>query len=153
MKIFRQSLLTAAISAVLIGVPAQAQDSDADVLEEIIVTGSRIRQDPLESRAPVQVLSKRDIERSGHASLADFVQRLPIAGSAIRCGIWRVATKSCRRRAVGGGSFATHGSHGMGSMRCASIEARASWTLWTFSSWLKPSWSLWTWTPAFSIGR
>jgi iron complex outermembrane receptor protein len=58
---------------------AQAQE----VLEEVVVTGSRIRQDPLEERLPVLTLATEDIRLSGTSSLADFVQRLPISGSAI----------------------------------------------------------------------
>ncbi len=52
-------------------------------LEEIVVTGSRIRQDPLEERLPVLNLGTDDYRASGATSLAEFVQKLPIAGSAI----------------------------------------------------------------------
>ncbi|MGI9262303.1 MAG: TonB-dependent receptor plug domain-containing protein [Woeseiaceae bacterium] len=63
---------------------AVAQDSDADEsLEEVVVTGSRIRQNPLDARTPVQILSAEDLEASGDVSLGDFLQRLPISGSAI----------------------------------------------------------------------
>jgi len=58
---------------------ALAQES----LEEVVVTGSRIRQNPLEQRLPVLTVATEDIRMSGTSSLADFVQRLPIAGSAI----------------------------------------------------------------------
>ena len=45
---------------------AIAQDSDADErLEEVVVTGSRIRQNPLDARTPVQILSAEDMEASG----------------------------------------------------------------------------------------
>lgn len=54
-----------------------------DTLGEVTVTGSRIRQDPLEARAPVQVLTSADIEKSGYVSVADYLQQLPISGSAI----------------------------------------------------------------------
>lgn len=62
----------------IIGV-ASAQERPA----EIIVTGSRIRQSPVELTAPVQVTTSADIERSGEIAVADYLQRLPIAGSAI----------------------------------------------------------------------
>jgi len=52
-------------------------------LEEVVVTGSRIRQNPLEERQPVLVLTADDYKMTGTSSLADFVQRLPISGSAI----------------------------------------------------------------------
>ncbi len=61
---------------------AQTTDTNDDV-EEVVVTGSRIRQNPLEAKSPVQILSAEDIEQSGQISIADFLQRLPIAGSAI----------------------------------------------------------------------
>jgi iron complex outermembrane receptor protein len=59
---------------------AVAQQAD---VEEIIVTGSRIRQNPLESRTPVMNLSEADIERSGRTSVADYLGQLAITGSAI----------------------------------------------------------------------
>jgi len=61
------------------GPAAQAQE----VLEEVVVTGSRIRQDPLEQRLPVLTVASEDIRLTGTTSLAEFVQRLPISGSAI----------------------------------------------------------------------
>lgn len=55
----------------------------ADQPEEVIVTGSRIRQSPEERAAPVQTATSADIDRSGEISVADYLQRLPISGSAI----------------------------------------------------------------------
>ena len=52
-------------------------------MEEVIVTGSRIRQNPLEERLPVLSVSADDYAASGATSIADFVQKLPISGSAI----------------------------------------------------------------------
>jgi len=51
--------------------------------EEVVVTGSRIRQSPVEQTAPVQTTTSADIDRSGEISIADYLQRLPISGSAI----------------------------------------------------------------------
>jgi len=63
---------------------AVAQASNADeTVEEVVVTGSRIRQNPLDARTPVQILSAEDLRASGDVSIGDFLQRLPIAGSAI----------------------------------------------------------------------
>lgn len=50
---------------------------------EVVVTGSRIRRDPVEATAPLQTQTAADIERTGEVSLGDFLQRLPISGSAI----------------------------------------------------------------------
>ncbi|HEX7115258.1 MAG TPA: TonB-dependent receptor [Steroidobacter sp.] len=62
---------------------AWSQQQAAQVPEEVVVTGSRIRTNPLEMSAPLQTLSAADIDRSGEVSVADYLQRLPIAGSAI----------------------------------------------------------------------
>lgn len=62
---------------------AQAPDEEEAILEEVIVTGSRIRQNPLDERLPVLNLSEEDIDATGATSLADYVQRLAISGSAI----------------------------------------------------------------------
>lgn len=51
--------------------------------EEVIVTGSRIRQNPVDAVAPLQTATAADIARSGEVSVADYLQRLPISGSAI----------------------------------------------------------------------
>lgn len=69
----------AGLSASLVAPGALAQES----LQEVIVTGSRIRQNPLEERLPVLTLSDEDYRATGAVSLADWVQRLPISGSAI----------------------------------------------------------------------
>ena len=73
------------ISAVLALPSALAQQAgrQGESLEEVVITGSRIRQNPLEERLPVMSLSTEDYRASGATSLADFVQKLPIAGSAI----------------------------------------------------------------------
>ena len=63
---------------------AIAQDAGGDeAFDEVVVTGSRIRQNPLKTRTPVQILSQDDIGDSGDISIGDFLQRLPISGSAI----------------------------------------------------------------------
>ncbi|MCH8863457.1 MAG: TonB-dependent receptor, partial [Proteobacteria bacterium] len=81
----RRWMLLSACAAFTLTVqaPASAQDADDEALEEIIVTGSRIRQNPLEARNPVMSLSEVDIERSGRTSVADFLGQLAITGSAI----------------------------------------------------------------------
>jgi len=70
----------AGLSAVLASTPSLAQEP---AVEEVVVTGSRIRQNPLEERLPVLSVSADDYAASGSTSIADFVQKLPISGSAI----------------------------------------------------------------------
>jgi len=59
-------------------------DSDeATVLEEVIITGSRIRQNPVETRTPIQFYNEQDIQLTSSVSAAEYLQKLPITGSAI----------------------------------------------------------------------
>lgn len=61
--------------------PAVAgQDDTTASGEEIVVTGSRIRRDPLAQAAPLTNIDAADIARTGLSSIADVLQRLP--GSA-----------------------------------------------------------------------
>lgn len=60
--------------------PASAAQNEP---EEVVVTGSRIRQNPVDRVAPLQTATAADIDRSGEISVADYLQRLPISGSAI----------------------------------------------------------------------
>lgn len=81
----RYSLLFAAM---FITTPLMAQDADdeaegAGILEEVIITGSRIRQNPLDARTPVQFHNEEDMDLTSSLSTADYLQRLPITGSAI----------------------------------------------------------------------
>ena len=70
----------AGLTAALASTVAVSQEA---ALDEVIITGSRIRQNPLEQRLPVLSVSSEDYEASGATSIADYIQKLPIAGSAI----------------------------------------------------------------------
>jgi iron complex outermembrane receptor protein len=59
----------------------RAQESEA--LEEVVVTGSRIRRDPLNEAAAIMDISRDDINNSGKTNLGDALRQLPISGSAI----------------------------------------------------------------------
>src|SRR5688572_8723373 len=72
----------AGLSAALASTSAMSQEQEA-ALDEVVITGSRIRQNPLEERLPVLSVSSEDYEASGATSIADYIQKLPIAGSAI----------------------------------------------------------------------
>jgi iron complex outermembrane receptor protein len=61
--------------------PAVAQDQEAS--ETVVVTGSRIRQNPLNQAAPVITVSDQDIQKSGLTSVGDLLQRMPVSGGAI----------------------------------------------------------------------
>ena len=70
----------AGLTAALASTVAVSQEA---ALDEVIITGSRIRQNPLEERLPVLSVTSEDYEASGATSIADYIQKLPIAGSAI----------------------------------------------------------------------
>ena len=61
---------------------AQATNAD-EALEEVVVTGSRIRRDPLDEAVAIMEIGTQDIERTGLTNLGDALQQLPITGSAI----------------------------------------------------------------------
>lgn len=60
-----------------------AQAAEAQPIEEIVVTGSRIRRDPLDEPAAVMELGEDYFDKTGLTNLGDMLQRLPISTSAI----------------------------------------------------------------------
>jgi iron complex outermembrane receptor protein len=75
-------------TAMFISAPLVAQDADTDaeeaeMLEEVIITGSRIRRDPLNEPAPILNISDDDMVDTGLTNLGSILQQLPITGSAI----------------------------------------------------------------------
>jgi iron complex outermembrane recepter protein len=59
--------------------PAAGNQSDAP----IVVTGSRIRRDPLDQDQPVVFVDRADMDRTGLISAAEILQRLPSSGGAL----------------------------------------------------------------------
>jgi iron complex outermembrane receptor protein len=59
---------------------ASAQEQES---EEIVVTGSRIRVDPLTQTQPVINVGQEEMARTGLSSTADILQRLPISGGGL----------------------------------------------------------------------
>ena len=75
-----------ALAATLISDPAAAQpesDGAHPLLEEIVVTGSRIRRDALTARDWVLHVDGDDRDRSGLSALGDLLARLPVSGSPL----------------------------------------------------------------------
>ena len=85
-----------ALAMALAAVPALAQPStttpdepveDATASsqndETIVITGSRIRRNPLDQDQPVTFLDEADLARTGLTSAADILQRLPSSGGAL----------------------------------------------------------------------
>ena len=63
--------------------PQAAPTDETDRQGDIIVTGSRIRRDPLAQDAPIVFVDQRDIARTGLNSINDVLQRLPSAGGGL----------------------------------------------------------------------
>ena len=52
-------------------------------LETVVVTGSRIRQDPLNQPAPLITVDDQAIAKSGLTNVGDLLQRLPVSGGGL----------------------------------------------------------------------
>ena len=50
---------------------------------DIVITGSRIRRDPLSQEAPIVFVDQEDIAKTGLNSITDVLQRLPSAGGGL----------------------------------------------------------------------
>ena len=92
MKVLATSIRWTALASTLflMSAPTWAQSSGTGdeeasegVLEEIVITGSRIRQNPLDVRTPVQFYNEEDMDLTSSLNASDFLQDLPITGSAI----------------------------------------------------------------------
>ena len=83
---FTVHALSFGILAALSVAPAFAQDrggDDAQMLQAIEVTGSRIKKAEIEGQSPVQVITAADIEATGLGSIGDIIQRLSVSGSSL----------------------------------------------------------------------
>ncbi|MGK5071996.1 TonB-dependent receptor [Janthinobacterium sp. ZB1P44] len=68
---------TLVMSAGFMHQAAQAQDAKADEkLQRVVVTGSAIKRVDAETAAPVEIYTKKDIERTGATSVAELVKNL-----------------------------------------------------------------------------
>lgn len=64
--------------------PASAAPSAQEASPtDIVVTGSRIRRDPLAQDSPIVFVDKADIDKTGLNSLNDVLQRLPSSGGGL----------------------------------------------------------------------
>jgi len=72
------------LSSIALNTGAGAQPVDEATADEVIVvTGSRIRQNPLDRSQPLLELSAEEYNRSGLTSVGDFLQRLPGSGGGL----------------------------------------------------------------------
>ena len=56
---------------------------EAPLTETVVVTGSRIHQDPLNQPAPLVMVDEADIAKSGLTSIGDVLQRMPVSGGGL----------------------------------------------------------------------
>src|SRR3954471_11068343 len=61
--------------------PTFAQEENAP--QTVVVTGSRIRTDPLNQPAPLTTVSDADIAKSGTTSVGDVLQRMTSSGGGL----------------------------------------------------------------------
>jgi iron complex outermembrane receptor protein len=64
-----------------IAIPAIAQEQNAT--QTVVVTGSRIRTDPLNQPAPLATVTDQDIAKSGATSIGDVLQRMTTSGGGL----------------------------------------------------------------------
>ena len=64
--------------------PVEAQTGQgAEAIEEIVITGSRIRRNPLDEASPIQNIESSQLDETGLTNLGQALQQLPITGSAV----------------------------------------------------------------------
>jgi iron complex outermembrane receptor protein len=62
---------------------APAEQGTETTADDVVVTGSRIRRDPLDQSSPVITVDEAAIARTGLSSVADVLQRLPSASGGL----------------------------------------------------------------------
>ena len=83
-KKLRRASLPAGIALILaLPFAAQAQETEQEAtnLDRIEVTGSNIPRTQIETASPVQVISREQIDRTGKATIAEFLQTLTSDGA------------------------------------------------------------------------
>jgi iron complex outermembrane receptor protein len=78
------ALFSGAASAAVTSTPVLAQETEAGELEQIVVTGSRIRRVDAETASPVFTLDRTAIAETGVTTVGDLLQQIPsVSGAAI----------------------------------------------------------------------
>lgn len=103
----RSALLVGAAAAALTSATATAQDA---AIDEIVVTGSRIRVTDLDTARPVLMITSESIEQQGFQNVAEILQNISAAGSP---ALTRASPLSAGENA--GGSFIS--LRGLGAQR------------------------------------
>jgi iron complex outermembrane receptor protein len=73
-----RTLVTSLAAVAALSVPyCETAFAEDDVIEEIIVTGSRIKRDGFSSSSPLDVFDESDVMRAGVASIDEFLKDIP----------------------------------------------------------------------------
>ncbi len=119
---------------------AQAQSASEKEVDQVLVTGSRIRRNPLDAVSPVTTLDQQDIDRSGLNSIADVLQKLPASSSSLN-------TKNNNSGNIGfsadgagiGAGAAQIALHNLGSKRTLVLVDGRRWVNGSSASGVSPS--------------
>lgn len=82
-KLRRAIALTLCAGAAAAAVPlaAVAQDAAEENIETVIVTGSNIRRADAETAAPIQIVTREDIDNAGKTTIGEYLQTLTSDGA------------------------------------------------------------------------
>ena len=86
----------------------QAQDDDSTQLDEVVVTGSRIRRDPTNAPTPLIQVSREDLLTTGQSTVIDYLATIPALSNS------QVPSDATGVLGIGGLSFANLRSLGAG---------------------------------------
>jgi outer membrane receptor protein involved in Fe transport len=76
--------LAASYAPLAVAQDQDAQEADEAAIEEVIVTGSRIKRADIDSASPITVLDRADIQATGLTDVGDLLQTMPsMSGSPI----------------------------------------------------------------------
>ena len=99
----RYKNLPAHLLAALVSLALPATAWSAELIEEVVVTGSRIPTDPnLVSSVPVQAIGEREIQTSGELNLADVVNDIPALISSLTAENSDTGANALNLRGLGG---------------------------------------------------
>jgi iron complex outermembrane receptor protein len=71
---------------VVSGEATPAQTGERGPGNEIVITGSRIRHNPLDQESPIVFVDQEDIKKTGLSNVNDVLQRLPASGGGLNAG-------------------------------------------------------------------
>ena len=121
-QFLRAPIWLALVGALVIPPVASAQDeSEEGKIEEVIVTGSRIRGvSPLEAVNPVVSIGEEQIECTGSVNVYDIVNEIPQAGPA-------TYSRSSTNFSVGASGQQTIDLRGLGEARTLTLVNGRRW--------------------------